>query len=56
MDGAHDLREPVRVRHGLEDGERLGMHVDDASRAIGRIDVDPHRVIGLARDLVDEQL
>ena len=40
----------------LEDGERFRMHVDDAARAIGRIEVHAHRVIRLARDLVDEQL
>ena len=53
---ADDLGEPVRVRHGLQDRERFGMHVDDAAGAVGRIDMHAHRVIGFARDLVDEQL
>ena len=52
---AHDLGEPVRVRHGFQDRECFRMHVDDAAGAVGRIDVNAHRVIGFARDLVNEE-
>ena len=44
------------VCDGLENGERLGVYVDDSALAIGRIDMHPHRVIGLAWDFVDEEL
>ncbi len=31
------------------------MNVDDAARAVGRINMYPHRIVGLGRDFVDEQ-
>ena len=44
------------VRHGLQDGKRFGMHVDDAARAIGCVQVHAHGIVRLARHFVDEQL
>ena len=54
--GAHDFGEPRGVRHGLENGQRFGMHVHDAAGAIRRVEVYAHRVVGFARHLVDEKL